>query len=318
VKHVIDLQAVVPAELEGLWQREVQLWREQLCWDVSARVATFRRILERHGVQGVALRIGTQTVGYAYYVIAGRLGVLAGLDIAPDWAGPEAGETLLKAVLHALRQHDISRIESPFVSFENFWLPAAFEAEGFRTYWREFLRIKPHEQPEPSSAPPQVHLEPWRDPHLSEAAEIMHAAYGGGVETEMSQLYRTVSGCRLVLEHILYQRNNGAPVDRASAFVRHRGQGVGFIMITETAPRQGHLAQVVVHPAYQGQGVGQLLLNASFSQLAALEFDTLSLIVSRCNARASRLYQTMGFQSVLAFPVFAWESDTSGAFRNRS
>lgn len=310
MKHVIDLQMVVPAELETLWQREIRLWRERLCWDISDRVATFKRVLERRGVQGVALRIGTRTVGYAYYVISGHLGVLAGLDVEPYWATLEVVGPLLNAAIDTLRQHDITRIESSFVSFDSPWLPAAFAVQGFRTYWREFLRIRAGDRPESSGASPQMHLEPWRDTHLPVAAEIMRAAYDGEVDTEMSLLYRTVSGCRMVLEHILHQRNSGRPVDRASAVVCHRGQRVGFIVITETVHRQGHLAQVAVHPAYQGQGVGQLLLNYSLSQLENLEFDALSLIVSRCNIRAMRLYQSMGFQSVFDFPVFAWEPQT--------
>jgi len=48
-------------------------------------------------------------------------------------------------------------------------------------------------------------------------------------------------------------------------------------------------------------------LSSSVSRLVALHFDTLSLIVSRSNPRALTLYQAMGFQSVLPFPVFAWE-----------
>jgi ribosomal protein S18 acetylase RimI-like enzyme len=111
----------------------------------------------------------------------------------------------------------------------------------------------------------------------------------------------------LVLDHILHQQNSGVPIHQASAFVRHGGQGVGFIVITEIARRQGHVAQVVVLPAYQRQGLGQWLVNYSLAQLASLKFDTLSLIVSRANTRAFRLYQKMGFQSVLAFPVFVWE-----------
>ena len=31
-------------------------------------------------------------------------------------------------------------------------------------------------------------------------------------------------------------------------------------------------------------------------------------LVSRANQRAFRLYQTMGMQEVLAFPVFVWEA----------
>ncbi|ETW98905.1 MAG: hypothetical protein ETSY2_42005 [Candidatus Entotheonella gemina] len=269
--------------------------------------------MERRGVPGVALRIETRTVGYAYYVISGRLGVLAGLDLSPAWAGTEAAETLVQAAIHRLRQHNLTRIESPFLSFDCAWLLPAFEADGFRTFWREFLRLDLDERLdkrlEPPKRLPSIQLEPWRSTHLPEAAAIMQAAYDGEADTEMSVLYRTVEGCRLVLEQILHQRNSGVPVDRASVFVRHRGQGVGFIVITEIAPQQGHLAQVAVLPAYQRQGIGHLLLNYSLSQLAALEFATLSLIVSRCNARAFGLYQAMGFQAVLAFPVFAWEPE---------
>lgn len=309
MQHVIDLRTVESAELEGLWQHEAQRWHERLFWDVSDRIATFKRVLERRGVQGVALRVGTQTVGYAYYVISGRLGILAGLDLLPPWDHLDAGQTLLQAALHALRQHGSARIESPFVSFDCAWLPIAFEAERCRTYWREFLRVSLGERHELPHVTPRLRLEPWREADLPEAAEIMCAAYSGGVDTEMSQLYRTVAGCRLVLEHLLHQRNSGMVVNPASAFVRYRGQGIGFIVITEIARRQGHLAQVVVLPAHQHQGVGQLLLNYSLSQLAALAFDTLSLIVSRGNAGAFRLYQRLGFQPVLTFPVFVWESD---------
>jgi ribosomal protein S18 acetylase RimI-like enzyme len=89
---------------------------------------------------------------------------------------------------------------------------------------------------------------------------------------------------------------------------RSREQCIGFIVVTEIAPQQGHLAQVAVLPAYQGQGVGRMLVHHCLTQLAAHHFDTLSLIVSRANQRAFRLYQTMGLQEVLAFPVFVWES----------
>jgi len=43
------------------------------------------------------------------------------------------------------------------------------------------------------------------------------------------------------------------------------------------------------------------------SRLAELGFETLSLIVSRLNRPALRMYQLMGFQSALSFPVFTWE-----------
>jgi ribosomal protein S18 acetylase RimI-like enzyme len=135
----------------------------------------------------------------------------------------------------------------------------------------------------------------------------MQAAYAGSVEVEMHAQYRTVDGCRAVLEQLLNQGGCGIFVAAASAIAYHQGQDIGFVVITESAPRQGHLAQVAVRPDYQRRGVGQLLLSYSLAQLAALQFDTLSLIVSRANTGALRLYQAMGWQAVLAFPAFAWE-----------
>jgi ribosomal protein S18 acetylase RimI-like enzyme len=124
---------------------------------------------------------------------------------------------------------------------------------------------------------------------------------------ELNMLYRTVEGCSSVLDNLLQQGGCGPLVAEASVFARYRGQGIGFVMVTEIAPRQGHLAQVAVLPAYQRQGVGRILVNHCLTQLAARHFDTLSLLVSRANSRALRLYQTLGLQEILTFPVFVWE-----------
>jgi GNAT superfamily N-acetyltransferase len=140
----------------------------------------------------------------------------------------------------------------------------------------------------------------------------MQAAYQTTVDVELNMLYRTVEGCRNVLENLQQQGGCGPLVAEASVLARARGQGIGFVMVTEIAPRQGHLVQVAVLPAYQRQGVGRLLVHHCLTQLAARHFDTLSLIVSRANQRAFGLYETMGLQEILTFPVFVWEQSQSG------
>ena len=125
--------------------------------------------------------------------------------------------------------------------------------------------------------------------------------------SQINTLYRTVEGCGSVLDNILNQGGCGRLVTEASVLARHRGQAVGFVVVTEIAPQQGHLTQVAVLPAYQGQGIGRRLVRYSLAQLARLRFDTLSLIVSRANPRALRLYQALGLQTVLTFPVFVWD-----------
>ncbi|MBI3326923.1 MAG: GNAT family N-acetyltransferase [Nitrospinae bacterium] len=305
--QVVDLFTVKPAELDDLWQHEVGLWRDRLLWDVSDTFAALRRVLERGGLPGKAVRVGARTVGYVYYVVAGHLGVISGFVVSPDWSGTGVGETLLKEAVDNIRRKGVGRIDSQFVSIDCPWLIPAFEREGFHTYWREFLRIELGRPRGRASPLPMVHLEPWQGTHLREAAAIMQAAYAGGADAQINELYRTSEGCQVVLENILGQGGCGIPIGEASAMACNRGRGIGFVVVTEIACRQGHLAQVAVLPEYQHRGVGRLLLEYSLSRLAELQFDTLSLIVSRSNHRALKIYQAMGFQSVLPFPVFVWE-----------
>ena len=305
--QVVDLCTVTPAELEDLWHHEAQWWREHLLWDISHPLEVLRRVIGRRGVPGKAVRVGTQTVGYTYYVISGSLGVLSGLVVAPAWNIPEVGEGLLQATVDAMRQRGVQRIESPWVSMASPWLVPVCERAGLQTAWRAFLRIElagVHTSVQP---PALVQLEPWREMHVHEAAVIMQAAYQTTVDVQLNMLYRTVEGCSSVLDNLLQQGGCGPLVAEASVCARYRGQAIGFVVVTETAPRQGHLAQIAVLPTYQRQGVGRMLVHHCLTQLAARHFDTLSLIVSRANQRAFRLYQTMGLQEILAFPVFVWE-----------
>ena len=305
--EVVDLSTVVPSALEALWRYEGQWWREQLRWDIADALAALRRVVERRGVPGKAVRVGTQTVAYAYYMLAGRLGVLSSLAMLPEWSTTTVGESLLQAMVDSLRHQDVARIESPCVCVPHPWLVPAFERQGFQTYWREFLRVDLHHEHLPVQPPALAQLEPWRRAHLGVAAAIMQAAYEGTVDVEINTPYRTTEGCASVLQNILHQGGCGRLVTEASALAHDRGQAIGFVVVTETASQQGHLAQVAVLPAYQRQGLGRLLVQYCLAQLTMLRFDTLSLIVSRANHRAMQLYQALGLQAVLAFPVFVWE-----------
>jgi ribosomal protein S18 acetylase RimI-like enzyme len=298
---------VTPTELEELWQGEATFWRQRLLWDIADALAVLRRLVGRRSLTGKAVRVGKQTVGYTYYGINGSLGVVANLVIAPAWNGAEVGGALLRATLEALRQRGVSRIESRWVMSETPWLVSVCERWGLQTYWREFmcLDLRQGEAVMPPRADSGV--EPWQGISLGQAAALMQVAYANTIDTEINILYDTFEGCQLVLDHILNQGGCGQPVMAASGVVREGGQSLGGIVITETAPRQGHLAQVMVRPTSQRRGLGRLLVTYSVSQLAARHFDTLSLFVSRENYGARNLYQALGWHAVLMFPVFVWK-----------
>lgn len=323
--QVVDLREVKPFELDALWQREVSLWRDRLYWDVSGALASLRRALERGGMRGKAVRVGSRTVGYAYYMLEAERCVVSGLVVAPDWASSGVGSLLLRETVDEIWQTGVRRIESQFVSIEPGWLTESFESAGFRTYWREFMRIRLGDshyaapdgvavsrgrEPRPlaPASSKAVRLERWRASHAGLAAAIMRRSHHAGVDAQMNELYRTEEGCRVLLDNILSQRGCGAPISDASAFARCRGEGVGFSIVTEIARGQGHLAQVAVLPAFQGQGLGRQLMGFNLAGLRARGFETLSLMVSRENETARSIYRRLGFRTVLQFPVFSWEA----------
>jgi ribosomal protein S18 acetylase RimI-like enzyme len=309
---VVDLERVDPAELDALWQRESSQWRERLYWEVPGSPAALWRAVKSGSVQGKAVRVESGLAGYAYaHIISGQRGVISAFVIAPQWGPTRVGDALLQAMLTDLHRFGLPRIECPSVSFEASWLDAIFTRQGFCAYGREFLRVHLNGVAALDNAPAAVELAPWPErrwgAELSAAAALMQAAYRGGIDAEISELYRTPGGCRTVLQNLMSQHLGGRFVADASALARHQGQLIGFTIITEIAPQQGHLAQIVVLPQYQGQGVGQALLRYSQARLIDRKFRTLSLIVSQANYPALKLYQAMGFQSVLTFPVFTWD-----------
>ncbi|MGH9321554.1 MAG: GNAT family N-acetyltransferase [Vicinamibacteria bacterium] len=313
--RIVDLDSVRVYELEGFFRRELALWRDRLLWDVSGAVSAFRRALDRGAVQGKAIRCGSATAGYGYFIIESGRGVLTGLAIASDWRETEIGPVLVRALIDDLERRDVERIETQFVSFESPWLVPCFEAEGFQSFWREFRRL-PLKVLKARSAkagdPPLRALEsfswnPWRAWNLNEASQLMQSAHVGGVDSRMNELYRSVDGCRALLNNVLRHRGCGAAIAEASIVVRdeptHRA--VGFALVTETAPRQAHLAQLAVAPEFQRRGVGRQLLARTIERLSDLGFGSLSLMVSGGNHRALAVYRAMGFELVIPFPVFS-------------
>jgi ribosomal protein S18 acetylase RimI-like enzyme len=233
--------------------------------------------------------------------------VISGLVVSPEWRGSGVGETLVQATIDAIRRLGVLRIESRFVSVEAGHLVPIFESAGFRTAWRKFLRCDLSQAQRAVYQPASLGLESWQQAHLVQAATVLQQAYAGGVDAEFHEQFGWGDGCHIVLDDILNQGVCGLLVPEASAMAHEYGRGIGFVLVTEISPRQGHLTHIAVLPEYQRRGVGRKLLDYSLRSLTERRFETLSLIVSCANEVALGLYQAMGLQSVLAFPVFVWE-----------
>ncbi len=307
--QVVDLCRVRPHELRSLWEREARLWRERFDWDVTTAMSALERAVDRGGLVGKAIRCDGVTAAYAYYVVEGDRGVISGLVVSPAFRDSEIGRMMLHAILEDFYRRRVRRIETQFVCFDAPWLAESFEAEGFQTVWRDFLRrtvSRVHPEAGPSS---RVVLLPWTAWNMSEMAALMERAHRGGADARMNELYRSSSGCRLLLNNILRQRGCGKALAEVSTVAREPATdaAAGFAIVTEVAKGHGHLAQVAVDPVFQRQGVGRLLLTNTLDRLAEIGIRTLSLMVSRDNFRALHLYRTLGFEPTCRFPVFSLE-----------
>jgi ribosomal-protein-alanine N-acetyltransferase len=73
---------------------------------------------------------------------------------------------------------------------------------------------------------------------------------------------------------------DGTPVGLAQLAVR---QGIGWI------------EAIAIAPAYQGRGLGRLLVGSCVDQLRARQAQTVRLLVFQSNELALRLYRRVGF-----------------------
>ena len=141
--NIIDLNTVHPIDLDQLWQQESNQWRDQLFWDVPGSSMALVRALRGGSVQGRAVTVGAEVIGYSYYyIVTGNRGVISALVLAPPWRQANIGNALIQAIVADMHLSGVRRIESPSVSFDTSWPCDTFERLGFQAYWREFLRVK--------------------------------------------------------------------------------------------------------------------------------------------------------------------------------
>jgi ribosomal protein S18 acetylase RimI-like enzyme len=308
--EIVDLAALRAEHLDGLWEREKRLWREELYWDAAPGIAVIRTAMKRRSLAGKAIRVQGVVVGCGYYLVDGSRAVVGSFMLAPEARAPGLGFPLAECLLASIQaEPEVSRIESQFIPFGLAWLRDAFQTRGFREYPRVFLRRCLDQGGAASAGSDTFEFEPWSRSYLSRAALLMQQAHTGMVDAEVNELYRRPEGCRTLLENIIHQQGCGNPIPIASYVVRKPPEKMlaGFIVSTEIAAGHAHLAQVAVSPSAQGLGLGKLLLGRAIDALSRAGYRTVSLMVTESNQRAISLYASMGFQTVLRFPVFSWD-----------
>jgi ribosomal protein S18 acetylase RimI-like enzyme len=311
VPALADLWQVRPTELAAMLAEEIVAWREQLDWDFSASAELVRRFVDVHALNGFALVVSEEAVGYAYYVCEEHKGLVGDLFLREEFRTPELEQRLLAAVVDQLMHtRGMRRIESQLMMARFAHprvLPAARQA---RTHQRNFMmydlgRVLGLEERRTD----RVVFDRWTERRQDEAAQLIASSYRGHIDGEINDQYRSAEGARRFLFNIVQYPGCGTFFQPASwvALDRLDGRVQGISLTSMVAQGVGHVTQICTSPVVRGQGVGYELLRRSLVSLAEGGAAKASLTVTTANAHAVELYERVGFETLRRFPAFVWE-----------
>jgi len=279
--------------------------------------------LNEKRLAGFALLAEGRVVGYCFYFHDAEKALIGDLFTTPDGKETQA-RYLLESVLKSLvRAPGISRVETQLLHFRFEELAPLFRAHGFQGYRRRFMllplkghdnayglsdRRRPAEGDGKSYFFGDFHILPWKMEHNREVARLIYEAYRRHVDALINDQYSHPAGTLRLVENILQQGSCGEFLPAAShvAIYQPTGKLAAALALTAVRPQTAHIPQVAVTGEFQGLGLGTTMMRTSFVTLAKLGFQEVSLTVTDLNVGAVRLYERLGFHTLLDFGAFAW------------
>lgn len=307
--QILDLRQVNSRALESLFEEEAGHWLEELHWDYRPSLQLIKKFVDAHSLNGAAALADGRAVGYGFYVIEETKGLIGGLYVSPQYAQSAIARQLLGEMLGPLRAMPrLDRIEAQLIPFGASFDQALVE-QKFRLYTRNFM-ILPLAQMPASGAPVStgLRLERWDDRHFEACARLIQLAYANHIDSEINDQYRSEEGALKFLKNIIILPGCGQFLPDASFIVKPLASErlIAAVLTSAVSAGVAHTTQICVMPGYQGHGLGLRLMEASAQALMSRRFHALTLTVTALNARAVRLYERLGFQTVKSFAAAVW------------
>lgn len=319
--EIVSLGEANLAGLEALFDEQCDEWLALLNWDYTGPSRMIRQVARQRELPGFVAANGDQIIGFAYYIIeAGRCSI-GDIYVSKSWRGTGVDLRMLAAILDEVgRQPHVSRIESQCVGIENDGANSMFASLGFERFDRYYMMtnlsqstgstLPAESNSEASGELLNVTIRDWEEDDFALATRVIHRSYRGGPDSRINSQYRTEEGCAELLailtDHIWC--GDFLPyISRVAVRLATRNI-VGVLIASRIAPRAGHIGQISVHPAYQGQGLGRRMLNGALEEFNRYGFSSVSLAVTATNESALHLYESCGFRRIHTFPVFCREN----------
>lgn len=309
--EIIDLCRITAEDLEPVLQEELLTWRSTLRWDFTSSAELVRRFVRIQALGGYALLVGGQVIGYSYYVVEDRKGLIGDLYILREFSCAEYEDMLLSAVLEALiLAPGVNRIEAQLMMMRGPFERPLPLSEYSRIHPRLFMLadLSDVNRLSEGRASREFVYQQWSEARQEESAALIAAAYRGHVDATINDQYSSVSGARRFIHNIVQYPGCGSFFLPASLTANRPGGGLaGVILGSLVAGDTGHVTQVCVAPLHKGQGIGYELMRRSLGVFAENQCERVSLTVTAGNNAAIELYQRLGFRATRRFAAYVWE-----------
>ena len=145
-----------------------------------------------------------QPLGYGFYVLEDRKGLIGGLFVSSKCDQGPITERLLTEMLDALRATPrLERIEAQLMPFGSALDPSVL-SRHFRLHPRQFM-VLPLSEAKVSGKPLSsgLRLEPWSDRAFEAAARLIHLSYADHVDGQINDQYCSEAGGLRFLRNIV-------------------------------------------------------------------------------------------------------------------
>lgn len=314
--EVVDLRRISALALGPVLEDQKRLWLRELGWDFTPSMAAIVALVDEAQLFGYALRYRHVVVGYCYYIMEERKGIIGDLHLLEPFRNVDNENLLIGASIREMMRAGVARrVESQLM-----WLTSPFDrtypfAEFGRSFQREVMEVAlgPDDEPYPELAAAEGDpvVLAWHNQMVEDAGGLLARAYAGHVDSRVNDQYRTGAIAARFLQNIVDHPGCGTFAHHASyaayapAGMARRMEGVSLASVVGAGA--GHITQICVAPDWRGKGLGYRLLRASLESVRKSGCRRVSLSVTTVNEPARALYARMGFERKRLFPACIWE-----------
>ena len=303
----LDESAILP-----LMKEEARMWLTDFGWDYSIVQQILLSLFREKMLPGyAAFSDGRHPDGYVYFLAnkaKGSIGACYTTPTSPPEKARETADGLIELAVACLQDsREINRIETQMFTFHDQDYAPVFSKYGFRRYPRLYLVKDLGSDVVKKEPDASLKIIPWDSDLIVPTAVMTAESYLDHLDYEILEDYHTPENCENYLRGLVTKPGCGVFLKDAS-FLCLDGDGIprGYVICSRISDDRAMIPQIAAHPAWQGSGIGAALMNRCMRQLKAMNFNSLSLVVTAENSRALDWYQRLGFKKSREFGAFIW------------